>query len=320
MSTITKIRIYLVAATILLSSCEKNTAPYEVHSDSKDGAMVYIAKSINGVQNLQIFPYQEARTFQFAAGLGMLGYPSLAVDITLSEDIHAFDSINVVRELNGLPPYEPFPKDAYEIDKLKLTIPAGAVSSDFVTLTYHPEAFDSETDHLLAITITDASGYAINPAAKTILLAANKLEERRAETNGWIATASTEQLSGENTGLASAVLDGDLNTIWHSRYNGGERSSYPHWLSVDMVNETYVTKIALAPRQNNPRGFTKFNLEGSTDGKTWFVLGEELAFDPAHLSYQEYPIEPQYLRNIRITMTEGLQDLTFLAEFAVFTY
>ena len=42
------------------------------------------------------------------------------------------------------------------------------------------------------------------------------MEETRLDRSNWTITASSEQLTGENTGLATAVLDGDINTIWHT--------------------------------------------------------------------------------------------------------
>src|SRR5690606_34816269 len=99
-----------------------------------------------------------------------------------------------------------------------------------------------------------------------------------------------------------------------------ERPDYPHWLSFDMGAPIYVTKVAMAPRQDNSSGFTKFKLEGSVDGSEWFDLTGTLDFDPANKAFQEYPIEPQELRSIRATLLEGRQDVTFMAEFAVYTY
>ncbi|SEN68931.1 protein of unknown function [bacterium A37T11] len=319
MNILNKFGVFLLGLSMF--ACGKDTPAYEELTDSKEGANVFIARVNNGVQNLTIFPYLEERTLPFNVGLGMVGYPSGDIKITLSESTgQIIDSLNAVRVANGQEPYELFPADSYNIDNLELTIAKGELYSGYSTLTYHPEAFASDKDYLLAFTITDASGYPINPSTKTIIFVAPHLEERPASTKGWIATASSEQLNGENTGLASAVLDGDLNTIWHSRYDPEPSTIFPHWLSFDMINETYVTKIAMAPRQNNSRGFTKFKLEGSLDGKTWIILGDNLTFDPANKSYQSYPIEPQNLKNIRITMLEGLQDLTFLAEFVVYSY
>ena len=305
--------------SIAFLACSKQVPPYEKLTDSKDGAAIFIAKAHQGAHNLTLFPYTAERTFQFGVGFGAVGLPASDIGVTLVEDVHAFDSLNTIREINGMEPYERFPQSAYDIDKLSLTILQGDVSSDLTTLTYFPEEFDATTDYLLALSIDNASGYSINPSTKTIFIIAPKLAERLANTNGWIATASSQQDNGENTGLPSAVLDGDLNTIWHSQYNP-ERPDYPHWLSFDMVNPIYVTKVAIAPRQNNSNGFTKFKLEGSLNGTDWFDLSGELEFNPGNTAFQHYPIEPQDLKNIRVTLLEGRQDVTFMAEFAVYTY
>lgn len=319
MKTIYRLLFLMAPAMLMLVACEKSIPAYEALTDAKEGARVFVARANNGLQNLTIFPYTEERIFRFNAGFGAVGLPASDIPVTFTEDSRVFDSLNVIRSNNGLELYERFPKSAYNIDALSLTIPKGGLSSDFATLTYRPNEFNSAKDYLLALSITDASGYAITPSAKSLLIVAPKLESRRANTAGWVASASTEQPTGENTGKASAVLDGDLNTIWHARYTA-PRSSYPHWLSFDMLIARYVTKISMAPRQNNANGFTKFKLEGSLDGTTWFSLGENLTFNPGNIGYQDYPIEEQYLRNIRITMLEGLQDLSFLAEFAVYAY
>lgn len=309
----------IVFSFLAIVGCKEDTPPYEQLTDSKEGANVFIAKAKTGEQMLTMFPIEE-RAVNFGVGFGAVGLPASDIAVTLTKDNHVLDSLNNIRVLNNEEPYLPFPDAGYSIDKLSLVIPSGTISSDLANLTYDPSQFDTEKDHLLALTISDASGYDISPSAKTLIFIAPKLEARPANTDGWVATASTEQLSGENTGLASAVLDGDLNTIWHSRYAGGPVSSFPHWLSFDMQEAIYVTKIEMAPRQNNPTGFTKFILEGSLDGTEWFPLGGERSFEPGNTAYQSYDIEPQMLKNIRITMLEGLQGLTFLSEFVVYTY
>lgn len=310
----------LLGAMLTLAGCEKDLA-YEIQTDSKEGAQIFIAKANNGFQNLTIFPFtEEERTFTFGAGFGALGLPASDIKITFSVDKHALDSINSIRESSDLPLYEEFPAEAYTIENTKVTIPKGGMSSNLVTIRYFSKKFDPTKSYLLPLSITDASGYSVNPFTKTMFIVAPKVEEVPATTTGWIATASSEQTYWENTGLASAVLDGNLNTIWHARYSPGPGTSFPHWLHFDMLQPIYVTKVAIAPRQNNSRGFTKFKLEGSLDGSNWILLGDNLAFDPANRSHQHYPIEQQTLRYIKITMIEGLQDLTFMSEFQVYRF
>lgn len=311
----------LLLGTILsLASCEADL-PYRTETDSKNGARIFIAKANSGFQNLTIFPFTETeRSFSFGVGYGAVGLPANDINVKFSVDRKALDSINTVRQISALPPYAEFPTNAYAIENTEVTIPKGELSSNLVKIKYFPNKFDATKSYLLPLSITDASGYSVNSATKTIFLVAPKVEEIVASTTGWTATASSEQTTGESTGLASAVIDGNLNTIWHSRYSPGPTTSYPHWLAVDMLKSTYVTKVAIAPRQNNANGFKKFNLEGSLDGTTWVTLGSNLTFDPANKSYQQYPITPQNLRFMKITMLEGLQALTFFAELQVYRY
>ena len=141
-----------------------------------------------------------------------------------------------------------------------------------------------------------------------------------ADRTGWTITASSEELSGEGevNGRAAAVLDGDINTFWHSQWEGAE-PPYPHWLLVDMKKPLKVISVDLTARQNNGNGMTKFMLEGSTDGNSWTKLGE-FTFVPATKSSQSYPVSSASpYQFIKLTMLEGLINSTHLAEFEVFT-
>lgn len=141
----------------------------------------------------------------------------------------------------------------------------------------------------------------------------------KADRSSWAVTAvSSEQGDGsENTGLASAVLDGDLNTIWHTQYDP-DHPGYPHWFVVDMKKTNKMISVDLTARQNNKNGFTKFKLEGSANGESWTTLGE-FTFVPATITPQSFPVSSavgyQYLK---FTALEGLAVHTFLAEMEVF--
>ncbi|WP_316804835.1 discoidin domain-containing protein [Pedobacter nototheniae] len=146
------------------------------------------------------------------------------------------------------------------------------------------------------------------------------LEETILDRSKWTITTSSEQLTGENTGLATAVLDGDVNTIWHTNYTGGQ-TPFPHWLLVDMKKQIVVTQVNLTARQNSVKGFTKFKLEGSTDGSTFASIGE-FTFNPALITEQSFAVNPA--RNIRFIKLTALEkaatqtgSVTFLAEFNV---
>ena len=64
---------------------------------------------------------------------------------------------------------------------------------------------------------------------------ANFQKDPKLDRTGWTVTASTEETSGEGAGngVASCIVDNNLNTFWHSKWQGGE-AGYPHWFMIDM--------------------------------------------------------------------------------------
>jgi len=165
--------ILFIGLSIIHFSCEYKT-PYEKMTDSKDGAMIYIAKANNGVQNLNLTAGAAERTLKFGVGFGAMGFPSGDIIVTLVNDKNIIDSLNGIQTDLGLELYKTFPENAFKIDRLSLTIPRGGLSSNLVTVTYFPDKFEKTSNYLMALTISDASSYRVNPATKTLLIAAPK--------------------------------------------------------------------------------------------------------------------------------------------------
>jgi len=304
-------------------SCKKSTAPYATLTDSKANTLIYIAKAAGTTQTLAIFPFADtARTINFAASFGGVGLPKNPIPVQFAVDSKAFDSLNVSRANAGLQPYLLFPSNAYTLSASSATIPAGGVTSNLVTVSYFSKMFDATKDYLLPISITGANGYKIG-ANKSIFLVAPKLQETKAVTTGWLATANSEQPAGENTGKASALIDGDLNTIWHAEYSPVPSTGYPYIIQFDMLNPIYVTHIEIAPRQNNGTGPTLFRVEGSLDGSNYTTILDNQSFNPNKRdgTYQKYPFPaPTNIRYLKVTLLQGMQSLSFLSEIAVYRY
>lgn len=141
----------------------------------------------------------------------------------------------------------------------------------------------------------------------------SNLEEVVLDRTGWTATASSQ----EATNLPGTVLDGNTNTFWSSNAT----ATFPHWLIIDMKKQTVVTKIGLTTKQSDPKGFTKFRLEGSNDGTNFTIIGE-LTFNPAVYTEQAFTLSPA--RNVRFFRLTALEkaatqtgNITFLSEFSV---
>ena len=166
--------ILLVTISLIGTSCDEKNLPYEKLTDSRDGAMVFIAKANKGFQNLPLSPAENEKTFKFGVGFGGLGLPSNDIAVTLVNDTRAFDSLNVMQSGLGLELYKKFPENSFKIDLLKLTIPRGEVSSNLASLIYYPDKFEKSSSYLLALSITDASSYKVNPGTRTILITVPK--------------------------------------------------------------------------------------------------------------------------------------------------
>ncbi|WP_413997894.1 BT_3987 domain-containing protein [Flavobacterium sp. W1B] len=279
---------YLLYTTLLLVfglySCEKDTPSYEKLSDSKEGALVYTAKARNGIQTLKTFSFEEDMylpqdTVSFNAAIGSLGLPASDIDVTYSINNRALDSINVIRELNGQKKYKPFPEDAYTISSLKLTIPKGKEYSNSLELVYNPEKFEKDSNYLIAFSIVDASGYTINPEVKTVIYAVTEaigVPSNYTKTNWAVINFSTQESTGEGTnGFASLIIDGKLDTFWHSCWTCATAPTFPHSITVDMKNAQKVNGIEFAQRQPGAaRAVKLIELEVSDDNVNWRTLGE----------------------------------------------
>lgn len=139
----------------------------------------------------------------------------------------------------------------------------------------------------------------------------------KADRSGWTATASSEETTAEGAG-ASMLLDGKIATYWHSAYSV-TNPPYPHWISIDMKTPLKLVSVEITARQNNANAMTKFKLEGSTDGNTWSLMGDNLVFIGATKTAQSFPVSSSVtVRYLRLTALEGPVKNNFLAEIEAF--
>ncbi len=134
-----------------------------------------------------------------------------------------------------------------------------------------------------------------------------------------IVDFSSEEASGEGppNGLASAAIDGDLKTFWHSQWQGAQ-PGYPHYFTIDLGKEVILSSVELYRRQGDKRGQTKFKIYTSLDGSTFEDLGE-FEFDATIDDGQRYPVPgAPKARYFKYEATEGPNHFAFLAEIKLF--
>lgn len=146
----------------------------------------------------------------------------------------------------------------------------------------------------------------------------------KADKSKWTATADSETPPGwENTGFASATIDGDFATYWHTDYSGAP-VPYPHWVLIDMKEEKNMISVEITNRQAasaNTNGMKKFRLEGSNDGTTFTSLGEfPFAITNAPQGFPVSSATPyRYLKVTALEPQRATTNHTFLAEIDVYT-
>jgi len=103
----------------------------------------------------------------------------------------------------------------------------------------------------LAGTVSGEAGHVLIEALD---MEGNVLDSEKAESKGkakfdqrslWSARASSE----ERDGKASAAIDGNPKTMWHTKWQGGEEK-HPHWLEIDFGRTAALEGIEYLPRQS----------------------------------------------------------------------
>lgn len=96
------------------------------------------------------------------------------------------------------------------------------------------------------------------------------------DRTGWGVEANTEELTGEGAvnGHKEALIDGDLNTFWHSQWDGeGKNPPLPHIITFDIQQTQNILSIELARRKDNlDLKAVMFSI--SDDKENWTELGK----------------------------------------------
>ena len=195
--------------------------------------------------------------------------------------------------------------------KLTLVLVTPAAPSDYYRSTLRPLVIQAAREEQVPVKTVDSP-------AELLELAAETLQDPKARKSGWKVVESDSEEPSE--GPASAAIDGDPNTYWHTRYSGGEPKP-PHQLVIDLGKPEQVAGFRLLPRQDggvNGR-IKRFEIFVSVDGKTWgtAVASGQLK-DTADVSRVRLA-QPVLMRYVKLVALSEQNDgpWTSLAEFDV---
>lgn len=134
----------------------------------------------------------------------------------------------------------------------------------------------------------------------------------------WSITASSQEAGGEGpvNGYATAAIDGNKNTFWHSQWSGGTGAP-PHILTVDLGSSLPVNGFAFIQRAAGSRNIKNMKVEVSTDGASWTeVSGSPFALtktDPPQAKLLPAPVTIKYFRMTVPSMADVYDGSTFAA-------
>lgn len=138
------------------------------------------------------------------------------------------------------------------------------------------------------------------------------------DTTGWTITANTEEpAETPPNGLPSSIIDGDINTFWHSQWSGGWQD-WPHIIDIDMQQMCEVIAIDYYGRQDGQNPNTKdMEFLLSTDQLTWTSIGKfEASQDRGLQAFDTEDAVGRYLQ-IRITSSWDGSNNTNIGELIV---
>lgn len=104
----------------------------------------------------------------------------------------------------------------------------------------------------------------------------DKLPSVAYKTTGWeiVDYSSQEDQGGEgDTGRSADILDGNVDTFWHTCWAGCTPTP-PHHITVDMQQAYEVNGFYLVQRQSLSRNIESCEIQVSDDGVTWESVGE----------------------------------------------
>ena len=165
------------------------------------------------------------------------------------------------------------------------------------------------------ISISDAYANSYGPKPITTApLAAVKL----VKTAWTIAGFSTQEpAEGAPNGLATAVIDGNLATFWHSKWSGGN-APFPHFFIVDMGSVKSISSFEIFRRQGQGGGATVHEFWVSNDNITYTKAATYTGALTTNNAYTAAALAGTKARYVKYLAVSGPNAFTYLGEINVY--
>lgn len=138
------------------------------------------------------------------------------------------------------------------------------------------------------------------------------------DSKKWTITANTDEpAESAPNGRVEAIIDGDINTFWHSQWSGGWQD-WPHIIIIDMKDRSEVVSVDYYGRQSGGDANTKdMEFFISDDQNSWKSIGKfEAKKTPDMQEFDTEDAEGCYLK-IEITSSHDGSNNTNIGELIV---
>ncbi|WP_176980633.1 discoidin domain-containing protein [Flavobacterium gillisiae] len=136
-----------------------------------------------------------------------------------------------------------------------------------------------------------------------------------------IASFSSQETSGEPTpnGPVANVIDGKLDTYWHSNWSVGVKAIFPHEFVINMGSVKTVNGLSVSQRVNLQRAIKTFDLWVSIDGINFTKINYFNLENRYGLQYFDFvvPVSLKYFKFIANSSWDGEQ-FASLAEIGMY--
>ncbi|WP_186757459.1 discoidin domain-containing protein [Echinicola salinicaeni] len=303
---------------LTLSSCENDDL------EISPFAQIYMPQAVDKPSQHTLVMKDSAQALVFGAAYGSPDVLEMEMDIQFEL---APEMVAEFNQENGTG-YEMMPEGTYEFSGKQAFINSGEMQSNSLKMWVNPgKGFDFETQYLLPVTIKSVqSDLPINETLRTtyFLVDANPPVYEAYDRSQWgVFDVSSEEVSGEgeNNGHAKHALDGDIETFWHTQWQGAS-PGLPHIITVDMGESKLINGFSFIQRQNRGSGnVNDLFIEVSEDGQNW----TQVDIFPGSLpnDNNNNPVFAKAQQNARyfkvtITSTHGDTNFTHMAEIYAF--
>lgn len=260
----------------------------------------------------------------FGAAYGGINFSDKENAVSFVVDAAKVAAYNTANGTN----YTLLPASSYDISGLNTVIPAGATSSNPLTLTVKTNTVTAGIRYMLPITLASSANGAIDPNLQTTYFRFDTLLRKSSDITGQgTLTVLAENTGGPGAGEGSLkLIDNDINTKylffnWPTVFaaNGGA------WFQLQFPTAVAVGAYTFTSANDaNTRDPKDWKLQGSNNGTTWTDIDTragEMFANRFQTKRYEVPGTPQAYTYYRIFMTANNGSSIFqMAEWRVIKY